>query len=297
MSFPAPRRDRRAFTLIELLVVIAIIAILIGLLLPAVQKVREAAARAQSQNNLKQLALACHSCSDVYQGKMPPVFSLGNGTGQFGNQRGTIFYFLLPYIEQDNLYKAGTGANYPAAVNTTRVKTFVTTLDSTTNDGLIAATGFAVGNYAANTLVFGTVTLSGTNIVSASWGGRASIPSTFSDGQSNTVMFAEKKGSCIAPIGGSEWAANMTANDLNPATTPVPYMPAFGYTTGQILPPQPATTPGNNCDPNRAHFLTSGGCQVALADGSVRSVSSSVSQPTWIAVLTPATGEILSNDW
>src|SRR6516165_4085437 len=106
-------RHRRGFTLIELLVVIAIIAILIGLLLPAVQKIRDAAARMQCSNNLHQLALAAHNYASANE-KLPPG-SLGaapasqtakDGSGTFWNyQHIGCLALLLPYIEQDNLYK------------------------------------------------------------------------------------------------------------------------------------------------------------------------------------------------
>ena len=114
----SPQKPRRSgFTLIELLVVIAIIAILIGLLLPAVQKVREAAARSKCQNNLKQLGLAIHNHQSTY-GYMP--FREGRfATGYTGRYSGLIQ--LLPYIEQDPLYKmitnsftSPTGTVYPA---------------------------------------------------------------------------------------------------------------------------------------------------------------------------------------
>src|SRR5215831_17395875 len=93
----------RAFTLIELLVVIAIIAVLVGLLLPAVQKVREAGNRLKCANNLKQLGLACHMYLDTY--KIFPPGSKTIPTGDWNGDKGSWLVLTLPYMEQDALYK------------------------------------------------------------------------------------------------------------------------------------------------------------------------------------------------
>jgi len=97
-------RIRAAFTLIELLVVIAIIAVLVGLLLPAVQKVREAASRISCANNLKQLALAAHNYHDAFQSFPPGVYQLLIPTGHPKYQPVTLYVYLLPYLEQNNIY-------------------------------------------------------------------------------------------------------------------------------------------------------------------------------------------------
>src|SRR4051812_39729519 len=106
---PRTRSPRPGFTLIELLVVMAIIAILIGLLLPAVQKVREAASRAKCQNNIKQLALAMHNYHQTI-GSFPSggwgYRWVGDPDRSRKDQPGSWIYTMLPYVEQDNLHKA-----------------------------------------------------------------------------------------------------------------------------------------------------------------------------------------------
>jgi prepilin-type N-terminal cleavage/methylation domain-containing protein len=109
---PTKRDHPTGFTLIELLVVIAIIAILIALLVPAVQKVREAAARTQCQNNLKQMGIACHSLNDTYK-RLPPAATFEGDHAVYGPTAqkdlfrgawGNPFFMMLPFIEQGNLY-------------------------------------------------------------------------------------------------------------------------------------------------------------------------------------------------
>ena len=174
-------KRRLGFTLIELLVVIAIIAILIALLVPAVQKVREAAARTQIINNLKQCALALHSCNDVNR-KLPPL------GGTFGSAVVTrsISIHLLPYIEQGPLYTSILSNNPPT---TATIPPFLAPLDFTATDGQ------RIQNFAANVRVFtdegvGRSTFARVSYTPTAQTGNAGIPRTFTDGTSNTVVFA-----------------------------------------------------------------------------------------------------------
>src|SRR4030081_2478305 len=102
MQFQYAHGPRRGFTLIELLVVVAIIAILIGLLVPAVQKVRDAASRMTCANNVKQVVLACHNYHDANK-KLPPA------SATLGGKIGSAHYFLLPYVEQGALFQQSNG--------------------------------------------------------------------------------------------------------------------------------------------------------------------------------------------
>src|SRR5262249_1853794 len=151
----------------ELLVVIAIIAVLIGLLLPAVQKARDAAARVVCMNNQKQLGLACHNLHDTHQ-VLPPLaapsaYDTITVEGPYKGPMGyTLFHWLLPYIEEDNVFKAlvPAGPVYAGTQYFRVIKTYVCPSDPSVVGGMCQTTyaganDWASGSYAANYLVFG----------------------------------------------------------------------------------------------------------------------------------------------
>jgi prepilin-type N-terminal cleavage/methylation domain-containing protein len=289
------------FTLIELLVVIAIIAILIGLLLPAVQKVREAAARMSSQNNLKQIALATHNYHDQ-NNQLPLAWNDwdGSDTAVMWNKAGSSHFYILSYVEQDNLAKKanlGTTNYFWTVYQNNGVKTFVNPSDpSCPSDGLYNDAGwgiYGVTGYAANYQALGWYfTRSNAKTVRMT---------SITDGTSNTIFYAEKLAVCMnnsIPSGYSGakyniWAYGRTAwNEWNPV---------FGYQiTGpaskfQVNPTWSATT--SNCDPRLANSPRSAGILVGMGDGSGRLVSASVDPNTWWYACTPDGGEVLGSNW
>jgi prepilin-type N-terminal cleavage/methylation domain-containing protein len=278
----------RGFTLIELLVVIAIIAILIGLLLPAVQKVREAAARMSCSNNLKQIGLGTINCTDSYQQLLPPGDGLYPNTQPAANgSYASVFFHILPFIEQGNAYKACLQGNDPHGNNNPyatyspfwnvlrgNFKNYVCPSDPS---ALVSAANWNSGasSYAYNAQFFPVY-----------WNGYNRYPASITDGTSNTIMFTEQRATCTGFW--PDWGPSLVD-----ASWPQPTGAASVFLSNQ---------PGTNCpfSGGNAYVAVSPhgqGIMCSLGDGSVRYVSRSVSGNTWWAAMTINAGDLLGSNW
>jgi prepilin-type N-terminal cleavage/methylation domain-containing protein/prepilin-type processing-associated H-X9-DG protein len=307
-------RCRRGFTLIELLVVIAIIAILIGLLLPAVQKVREAAARTKCTNNLKQMGIALHAYHDVYM-QFPPGAANVNATSIGWNS------YILPYMEQDSIWRLMnpaigayvTGVNRNQGAN--RIAMFLCPSyseeqSSSTIDNTSAGNAYTI-HYAGNMGPKGTNPQSGAAYGWNNLGGQGglayggilpyhagaftSLPAKttgvtmvgISDGTSNTLMVFEVawKGLEVSPgslrswVRGCDWTDDCTSmKNVTNAMRTVKYNGGGNF---------------NDISMGSNH---PGGCNVAFGDGSVRFLRESVDLNTVLKPLASrAGGEIVKD--
>lgn len=301
---------RQAFTLIELLVVIAIIAVLIGLLVPAVQKVRESAARSQCQNNLKQICLAMHQYHDTNK-HFPP----GGDANRISCQA-----YLLPYVEEDNIYniidfKTSAGANTAAIAQ--RVSVYICPSDPTSS----LPTGFSGNNYVFNygsDIKWGQTSTQGVCF----FGGAVTKFASITDGKSNTAMFSERRiGDFNNAVATSETDlfANIgyPGNDPNtaismctgidPNNLSYQWRSDYGAHWMQIWHMTLYTHAGppnmRSCayPPDRMMMVANSGhtqgVNLGLCDGAVRFVPNRISLSTWRALGTRNGREILGADF
>jgi prepilin-type N-terminal cleavage/methylation domain-containing protein/prepilin-type processing-associated H-X9-DG protein len=320
---PRASAPRRGFTLIELLVVIAIIAILIGLLLPAVQKVREAAARMRCSNNLKQIGLGMHNFHDVY-GRLPNAYVGATGL--------SWHVYLLPYIEQDNLFKVidtttannvHTSANrndphglrkipiYQCPSSPLTEQAFGAPNNTNGNTDRIPPT--AAGSPAAIAHYFGVNGPRGTNPVTGAaypvgTGLHEGVPAATSgmlqrdgaialahitDGTSNTIMVAEM--SWVSPTYGTRYRTWMRGGDEYAGV--IAGRPSFVVSGKNVTNAINSIFTANLIVPyNDLPFgsMHTGGMNVAFGDGSVRFLSQNLDMTTYRALASRDGGEVLS---
>jgi len=292
---------RRGFTLVELLVVIAIIAVLIGLLLPAVQKVREAGNNAKCKSNMRQLGLAMLQCTETNRGILPPIYGAYPLSTNNSTPTGSILFHLLPYLEEQTPYDqfiVGPPALGGTVAYQNKIGVLICPSDPTYSSAQpvnLGGTVYYMANYAANFQIFGQPG----NLLGASYAGYNRFPDYVQDGTTKTMFFSEKETLCdgrqlAAPppspsYGGVAWAAQpgnfgpMFGFDINqPNFHYLEFSVAPGSSTGFQLKPA-----NGMCDyrfPSSGH---TSGVNVCMGDASVKSITNNVSIQTWNAALTP----------
>ena len=294
---------RTGFTLIELLVVIAIIAILIGLLLPAVQKVREAASRLKCSNNFKQMGLAMHSYNDAY-GHLPAGWVTSQPAGATAPSPGWSWAdLIMPFIEQGNLYtdlnvdtSGLTGVPGPTAANFLQTPLSLYRCPSDSGAAISAQfQNYSTSNYVVNREVVGPGRLDGSNVPNA-----LSIQG-ISDGSSNTILVGER-----------DTVKNVGAVWVRSSTSSCSFEGRPGSGLNPVNPANPPSTGTGNSQRLAFNSQHTNGCLFLLGDGSTRFVNNAISvDPTdvWTNfpanktnftlqnAIHPADGNPLGSDW
>jgi prepilin-type N-terminal cleavage/methylation domain-containing protein/prepilin-type processing-associated H-X9-DG protein len=319
-------RRKKGFTLIELLVVIAIIAILIGLLLPAVQKVREAAARMKCSNNLKQMGLAAHNYENTYGGLPPTAIDFDSNApstlpfpAPMGNRLARSFHFmLLPYIEQGNIQSKYDPtldwrelANRPLAASPIPIYLCPSAPggDRTRSFSTSSYGGGTVTCYVTDYLVFARTrsTINTATLLSAtvnsSWSGatqpNVTTPFTsITDGTSNTVMLMEAAGGPQEYRLGKLYSTANTADTQSWADHRNYHIfdgtdPATGASDSASATSGNRTLAVNGTNAAEPYAFHSGGINALRADGSVFFLRQSVTVGVVAALITRNNGEVL----
>jgi type II secretory pathway pseudopilin PulG len=271
---------REGITLLELILVIGIIGILLGLLLAGVMRVRDAAYRLESMNNIRQIALATHSFADAHRGRLPEVSvsEVHGGVIFYVRHRPSVFVELLPYLEQGNVNR-----EFPRKPRSL----FLSPADPTVPSAL--AERLPVSSYAVNAEVFQL---------------RPNLTTKFADGSSNTIAFAEHY---AFNCGGKtfDYATDLLPNSVRRRATFSDYYDVFPITEGNPPVSRPdlnsftfqVAPSWSNCNPRVAQTPHFGGMLVAMGDASVRTLAPGMSSTTYWGAVTPASGEILGSDW
>jgi type II secretory pathway pseudopilin PulG len=258
---PSARSRRSGFTLIDIIVVVGVLLILLALLIPAVQRVREAAARTQSMNNLKQMGLAMHNFASVYNGTLPP------GVGEFGKKTGTFHYQILPFIEQQALYNKATDAVWDNEVWSVAIPLYLDPRDGSGPPNSVYQGWLATTNYVANAMVFQEDQA------------RYKI-GDIPDGTSNTLACTTRNQMCSgAP----------TAWGYPSMYTWAPLTAYYNQSLPQF------SLQNEECDPTRPQAL--GFLLAGICDGSVRGFSPRISATTWFYFCCPDDGNALGADF
>ncbi len=306
--------SRTGMSPIEVLVIIAIVATLGGLGLGTVQRTRHTAALKETDNRLKEVVLSLHKCHDVHK-RFPPAWGAFPPRAPWHDPppvRATLHYWLLPYVKADATYERGQ----PAATGGTSrnvwtnpdayglvVEAYFSPADYTAGAGTVALDGpypWGAACFAGNARVFGGLKK---NATSTTWDNKARM-ATLADGSSNVIAFATRLAQCGQRPGGSAWAGgSMTAcfdNFMMSGgffASDVEDTPTFNGGGYKRNPPFQVVPEPTACEPHVAHGYSSAGIQIALFDGSVRTVEPSIGSKIWGEACHPSDGMNFVSEW